>query len=207
MRAALRGSYVDYVIFTGVTEKYPLWFKRQLDECAYTDESRFTFWVDIHERRPDYYEKQLIEDYSVILKRPNGEIHITDYNVFQDLYIVFGYDAFTNSGIAAYEEDAIEYVELLPGMMDKRYPFWFYEYFTEAVNLPNEFEGYLLFAEHDEVEVTQHCVVLRNRLGEIRSIPYSNFLTHYDDKPSLVLQDMLNHNHDNSERDLVIGGY
>lgn len=44
MRAALHGSYVDYVLYTGVTERYPLWFEKLLEDCTYTDESRFTIW-------------------------------------------------------------------------------------------------------------------------------------------------------------------
>src|SRR5437763_13558696 len=111
MRVALRGSYVEFVIFMGVTEKYPLWFEEELYECTYTDESRFTFWVPFNERNPDYYEKQLIEDYSVFLRKPNGEVHVTDYDIFTELYITFRYDAFTNSGRAALHEHCIEYVE------------------------------------------------------------------------------------------------
>ena len=182
MRAALRDSYVDYIIFTGTTERYPLWFKKLLEECTYTDESRFTFWVHKEERRPDYYEKQLIEDYSVIIRKHDGDIHITDYDVFQNLYITFTYDGFTNSGLAAYEDDCIEYVECKPGVLDGGYPWWFYEYFTEAVNLPQPFEGYMLFAHNDEVMVTEHCVVLRNRASELRLLPYSEFKKYYDDK-------------------------
>lgn len=197
MRAALRGSYVDYVLYTGVTEKYPSWFKRQLDKCTYTDESRFTFWVTPEERRPDYYEKQLIEDYTVILRKPNGEIHLTDYDVFQNLYITFSYDAFTNSGLAAYENDAIEYVECKPGILDAGYPEWFYEFFTEAVTLPNEFEGFMLFTKNDTVMVTEHIVVLQNRIGEIRTMPYSQFEKYYDDKPAALRDIFLSYNKDN----------
>lgn len=198
MRAALHGSYVDYVLYTGVTEKYPLWFKRQLDECTYTDESRFTFWVSPEERRPDYYEKQLIEDYTVILKKPNGEIHLTDYDVFQNLYITFSYNAFTNSGIAAYENDTITYVECKPGILDNGYPDWFYEYYTEAVNLPDDLEGFMLIARDDVVMVTGHCVVLRNKVGEIRALSYEQFAQFYDDKPSAIRDIFLSYNKDNT---------
>ena len=199
MKAALRDSYVEFVVFTGVTEKYPSWFELLLMERTYTDESRFTFWVDREDRRPDYYEKKLIEEYSVILKKSDGDIHVTDYDVFQNLYITFTYDAFTNSGIAAYEDDCIEYVECNPGLLGEGYPYWFYEYFTEAVTLPSEFNGFMLFAENDEVEVTERCVVLRNKSNEIRSITYNNFIKHYDDKPSILLDVFLRYNVDNND--------
>lgn len=197
MKAAFRESYIDYVIFMGVTEKYPPWFKRLLDACTYTDESRLTFWVDKNERRPDYYEKQLIETYSVVLRKPDGDIHVTDYDVFQNLYITFTYDGFTNSGLAAYEDDCIEYVECKPGVLRDGYPSWFYEYFTEAVNLPQPFEGYMLFAQDDDVEVMEHVIVLRNKRGEIRTIPYANFKKHYDDRPSKKRDEFLKYYADN----------
>ena len=182
MKAALRDSYVDYVIFMGTTERYPLWFKRLLEDCTYTDESRFTIWVDKEERRPDYYEKQLIEDYTVIIRKPNGDIHLTDYDVFQNLYITFIYDAFNNSGLAAYEDDTIEYVEFHPGVHPSKYPEWFYEYYTEVINFPPSDEGIILLNNNESLELNEHAVVLRNRFGEIRIMPYSNFKKYYDDK-------------------------
>lgn len=199
MRAALHGSYVEYVLFMGTAERYPQWFKDLLEASTYTDESRFTFWVFPEERRPDYYEKQLIEDYSVILRKSNGDVHITDYETFQDLYITFGYDAFTNSGIAAYEDDAIEYVECKPGVLDPGYPSWFYEYFTEAVNLPSEFNGFMLFSDNDTIEVTTYTVVLRNKVGELMTMPYKKFKRYYDDRPSAIRQSFLQYNHDNAD--------
>ena len=186
MRAAMYDSYVQYVIFTGVTEKYPRWFKRELDKCAYTDESRFTFWVSKEERRPDYYEKKLVEDYSVFLRKPNGDIHLTDYDTFQELYITFTYDGFKNSGIAAFEDDCIEYVECIPGKNElEGYPDWFYEYFTESIILPDAFEGYILLSDTNSFEIREHCAVLRNRFGECRVIPYYKFTEHYSDRPSV----------------------
>lgn len=185
MRASLQGSYVDFVIFMGETERYPKWFQRELDKCIYTDESRYTFWVDRDERKPDYYEKKLVEEFSIIIRNSSGDIHVTDYDIFQDLYITFRYDAFTNSGLAAFEEDSIEYVECMPGILDAGYPHWFYEYFTEAVNLPDEFDGFMLFSDRDEVKVTEHCVILRNRFDEIRTMTYKEFSRYYDDSPSL----------------------
>jgi len=199
MRVALKDSYVEFVIFMGTTEKYPLWFERKLDECAYTDESRFTFWVTKEERRPDYYEKQLIEDYSVFLRKSNGDMHITDYDVFQNLYITFRHDAFTNSGIAAFESDCIEYVECQSGMLSVAYPTWFYEYFTESVNFPNgetlffrdkhnnttkvERGPFMEIDQYGGVSVDEHCVFLRNKFGEIKGMLYSEFKKFYDDDP------------------------
>jgi len=201
MRAALRDGYVEFVIFNGVTEKYPLWFEKELDECTYTDESRFTFWVAADERKPDYYEKQLIEDYSVFLRKPNGEVHVTDYDVFQELYITFRYDAFINSGIAAFEDDCIDYVECRGGVLSKEYPLWFYEFFTEAVNLPqgetvyfhdanmvNPGNGrgpFLEVTDDGQVSVDTHSVFLRNKFGEIRGMLYDDFIKWYDDNPKV----------------------
>lgn len=199
MRAALHDSYVEFVIFMGMTEKYPLWFEKELDKCAYTDESRFTFWVSKDERRPDYYEKKLIEEYSVFLRKSNGEIHITDYDVFQNLYVTFRLDWFTNSGLAAFEEDCIEYVECTGGMLSVAFPDWFYEYFTEAINLPDDetmfipdsnvnrisIDGgpFLEIDEYGGVSVDNHCVFLRNKFGEIRGMLFSEFEKHYDYDP------------------------
>lgn len=203
MKAALRGSYMEFVIYNGVTEKYPLWFEEELYECIYTDESRYTFWVPADERGSDYYEKQLIEDYSVFLRKPNGEIHLTDYDVFSEMYETFRYDAFTNSGIAAFEEDCIEYVECIGGVLSRNYPIWFYEFFTEAVNLPqgetvyfnnvhdchlvdhNNRGPFLEVTEDGQVSVDDHSVFLRNKFGEIRGMLYDDFIVYYDDNPEL----------------------
>ena len=199
MRAALRGSYVDYVIYKGVTEKYPSWFAEELYDSIMIDESRYTFWLHKDERTLEYYEKQLIDDYSVILRKPNGEIFVTDYDIFTDLYIVFRYDGFTNSGLAAYEEDCIEYVECVGGVLPDGYPAWFYEYFTEALNYPEDDET-LFFYDPDvkevkasrngidvsvsgDVTVRGHCVFLRNRYGEIRGMAYTEFEQYYDTNP------------------------
>jgi hypothetical protein len=199
MKAALRGHYIEFVFYNGVTEKYPTWFEEELYECVYTDESRYTFWVPREERRPDYYEKQLIEDYSVFLRKPNGEIHLTDFDVFNELYDSFRYDAFTNSGIAAFREDCIEYVECKGGVLSREYPFWFYEFFTEAVNLPqgetiyfhdhncgNTTQGpFLEVSDDGQVSVDAHSVFLRNKHGEIKGMLYSDFIKFWDDDPKL----------------------
>lgn len=201
MKAALKGSYVDFVIFMGESERYPSWFQKELDKCTYTDESKYTFWVHSEERRPDYYEKKLIEDYSVIIRNSKGLLHITDYDVFQNLYITFRYDGFTNSGLAAFEEDTIEYVECKPGVIDCKYPDWFYDYYTESVTLPLDFQGYLLYSDgsSDDIEVVEHCVILRNRSGDIMDMLYSDFKKYYDDSPSHDRDIFLKYNKDNAD--------
>lgn len=182
MKAALRDSYIEFVTFMGITEKYPLWFEKELCDTIYMDEHRYTFWVPKEERKIDYYEKTLVEDYSVFLKKPNGDIFVTDYDIFSDLYTSFRYDAFTNSGIAAFNEDCIEYVECTGGLLTREYPVWFYEYFTEAVHFPQEQESILIF-EDGEVSVNTHCVFLRNKFGEIKGMLYDEFLKYYDPNP------------------------
>lgn len=199
MKAALRGSYIEFVHFMGVTEKYPLWFERELDENIYTDESRYTFYKPFEERTPDYYEKQLVEDYSVFLRKSDGNVHITDYDAFSSLFQVFLYDSFYSCGIAALYEDCIEYVECKPGILLPGYPDWFYEHFTEAINFPKDNEtiylydtethcltatrGSLIVTAGGEASVTDHCVFLRNKFGEIRGMKYDDFLKYYDPDP------------------------
>ena len=48
-----------------ITEKYPTWFQEELYDCTFTDDSRYTFWIPCDQRNPDYYEKQLVEDYLI----------------------------------------------------------------------------------------------------------------------------------------------
>jgi hypothetical protein len=201
MRVALRGSYVEYVVYMGLTERYPMWFAEELYDATFTDESNFTFWVPMDERKPDYYEKQLIADYSVFLRKPDGEIHVTDFDIFRELYVEFTYNAFTNSGIAALQDDCIEYVECKAGALPSGYPHWFYDFFTEALNYPHN-EETMFFYDADErtltasrdsikvtaggeVMVTEHSVFLYNKYGEIRGMRYDEFLKCYDPEPKL----------------------
>lgn len=198
MRAALRGSYVEFILFNGVTEKYPTWFEEEMYECIYTDESRYTFWAPADERTPDYFEKQLVEDYSVFIRKTSGEVHLTDFDVFSEMYTSFRYDAFTNSGIAAFNDDCIEYVECMGGVLSRDYPLWFYEFFTEAVNFPqgetiyfhdhdtstNSYRGpFLEVTDDNQVTVDEHSVFLRNKFGEVRGMLYRDFIRWYDDNP------------------------
>lgn len=201
MNVALRGSYVEYVIFAGVTEKYPLWFEEEMYDTVSLDESRYTFWVHRDERNMAYYEKQLVEDYSVFLRKPDGEVHVTDWDVFSELYLAFTYSEFTHSGIAALRDDTIEYVEAQAGSLPLGYPEWFYEHFTEAFNYPQDEKTFFFFdtnkhalkASRDSMEITaggdvtirEHCVFLRNKFGEIRGMTYNQFLRHYDPEPDI----------------------
>lgn len=201
MKAALRDSYVEFVVFMGLTEKYPMWFEKEMEYTVVQDESRYTFWIPQDERKPDYWEKELIEDDSVFIKKSNGEVHVTDSKTFIMLYQVFKYDDFTNSGIAAFEDDCIEYVECQAGVLPAGYPAWFYEYFTEAINLPGEDETIFFYDadKHDlvasrdsinvtvsgEVTVVEHCVFLRNKFGEIMGMRYDEFLKYYDPEPEI----------------------
>lgn len=181
MEAALRGSYVEFVIFAGITEKYPLWFEEEMYECVHMDESRYTFWVPNGERKPDYYDKQLVEDYSVFLRKSTGEIFVTDYDAFTEMYTTFRFDRFTNSGIAAFTDDCIEYVECTGGALTREYPAWFYEYFTEAVNFH---EQTILFCDaNGDITVDGHYIFLRNKHGEIKGMSYDEFLKYFDDDP------------------------
>jgi hypothetical protein len=200
MLAALRGSYVEFVKFMGITEKYPLWFERELSECIYMDEDRFTYWSTGSDA-PYYREEKLVEEYSIFLRKPNGEVHVTDYDTFQDLYTIFRFDVFTHSGIAALEDDCIEYVECKPGILSAGYPLWFYEYFTEAFNYPQDEKTLFIYDSSrqtlkasresleatagDGVMVTDHCVFLYNRYGEIRGMLYDDFIKYYDDDPRI----------------------
>ena len=204
MKAALRGSYIEFVIFMGVTERYPQWFQEELEDTISLDDSRYTFYVPRDERNMGYYEKQLVEDYSVFLKKPDGEIFVTDYDIFTDLYATFIYNTFKNSGLASLEDDTIEYVECQPGVLPAGYPTWFYEYFTEAFNFPQDEEtvylydtdkhrltatrGSLIVEVGGQASVTSHCVFLRNKYGEIRGMSYDDFLKYYDPDPEVTLE-------------------
>jgi hypothetical protein len=201
MKSALRDTYVEFVVFSGVTEKYPRWFKKELNDTISLDDSNYTFYVPREERTMDYYEKQLVEDYSVFLRKPNGDIFVTDYDVFSDLYTTFKFNEFNHSGLAALDEDCIEYVECQAGVLPAGYPSWFYEFFTEAFNFPQDDETILFFDESDnalkasrgslqvtaggEASVTEHCVFLRNKFGEIRGMAYRDFVKYYDPNPKI----------------------
>lgn len=200
-KVALRGCYVEVVFFMGVNETYPHWFADELYNSIFTDEHRYTFWVPREERTPLYYEKQLVEDYSVFLRKPDGTIHVTDYDVFTSLYHTFRYDAFTNSGLAALNDDCIEYVECHEGALTGSYPEWFEIFFTEAINFPPDGGSILIYnnkerfltasreslidvGPHGDISVNCHCVFLWNKFGEIRGLSWGEFLRFYDPDPA-----------------------
>lgn len=182
MKAALHNSYIDYVFYMGLTEKYPEWFNRELENDIYTDEHRYTFYIPKNERMCDYYDRILVEDYSVFLRKSDGSIFVTDYDTFCDLYDVFKYNSFTNSGLAAFKGDSIEYVECIGGVVVDDYPNWFYEHFTESTCSP-DYEESIFINVNGEVSVKEHSVFMRNKLGEIRSMSYSSFRKYYDPSP------------------------
>lgn len=191
----------------GITETYPRWFREEVMDNIFMDSNRFTFWTFEEERSFDYYEKELVEVYSVFLRKPDGDLKLTDYDTFEKLYRTLTYEDFSNSGIAAFEEDCIEYVECQPGVLSSEYPDWFYEYFTESIHLPNEetifiFDTYSattpisshnlnsnviehLNEEIGQVSIDHHCVFLRNYLGEIRHMRYEDFEKFYNSNENL----------------------
>lgn len=204
MRAVLHGSWVDYVVYMGLNERYPKWFEEEVLDDIYMDEHRYTFWMPRSERPWDYYEKDLVETDSVFLRKPNGEVFRTTKYVFEQLYVIFLYDGYSNYGIAAYEEDCIEYVECQPGVLNNGYPDWFYEYFTEALHFKDGNESIFIYEldntnppitsnskdiveplDNDigQVAVDRHCVFLRNFLGEIRHMDYVDFIKYYHPGP------------------------
>lgn len=199
-KVALRGAYTEVVFFMGVNERYPMWFADELYNNIFMDEHRYTFWVPREERTPLYYEKKLVEDYTVFLRKPDGSIHVTDYDVFTDLYYMFRYDNFTNSGLAALDTDCIEYVECHEGMLTAGYPEWFEMFFTEAINFPPDGGSILIYdnnlrhltatkdslldiGPNGDISVNAHCVFLYNKFGEIRGMSWGEFLRFYDPDP------------------------
>ena len=183
MRAALRGSYIEYVYYMGVSEKYPQWFVNEVIDDITVDEFRYTTYHYEDERSADYHEKTLVEDWSVVIRKPNGDIHVTDYETFRTLYEVFRFDGFTNSGVAGFKADCIDYVECTPGFLQDHYPDWFYEYFMEVINFPND--ETLFVCGDDYVSINSHSVFLRNKFGEIKPMSYKAFIKLYDPSPKL----------------------
>ena len=210
MLAVLHGGTVEYVIYMGMSEKYPKWFKREVLDDISMDAHRYTTWLPREERPWDYYEKTLVENFSVFIKKENGDLHCTDYDIFTKLYKTLSYFSFTNSGTAAYKEDCIDCVILEPGVLCEEYPNWFYEFFTESVTFPNEDEsilvydlwsyggckeplnGVIKFQTKNEdknhiltdglgyISIYEKSVFLKNKFGEIRHMDYVDFIRHYD---------------------------
>lgn len=181
MYAALRGCCVKYVIYMGMMESYPDWFLEEIANRVIQDESRYCFWTSPPERLTDYYDKELIETHSIVLRKDDGTTHIAERETFDSMYQVFSYDQSVNGGVAAFKHDVIEYVEVIGGAVVDRYPEWFYAYFTESLNNPQDNETYLFNIDgYGHMVVKDRCVVLRNRFGEIRQMTYVDFLKYYD---------------------------
>lgn len=203
-KVALRGTYVEFVHYMGIHERYPDWFSEELYGNIFQDDSRYTFWVNEWNRTPDYHEKQLVDDFSVFIRKPGGEVHLTDWDAFSDLFTIFRNDTFTNSGLAALNEDCIDYVECQGGELLMNYPEWFEDYFKEAVNFPGDETIYfynksvdpftdpitvrihndtVMLSIDGDVSVESRCVFLRNKFGEIRGMGYEAFVRFYDPYP------------------------
>lgn len=181
MLAALIGHYVDFVVFMGVAEPCPTWFIEEVADRVFVNESRFTFWTPAPERGTDYYEKELIETYSIVVRKCSGETHVMSIDTFDSLYRVFTYNQNVHGGVAAFNDDIIEYVECIGGSLIDDYPEWFYEYFTESLNNPKDNESYLYsIGGLGQITIKERCVVLRNRFGLIRTMSYPDFLRYYD---------------------------
>lgn len=200
--AARHEAYVDYVLYDGQIAKYPDWFYEEVLDDIVMDASRYTRWIPREQRAPDYHDKTVVERDSVFLRKHDGRIHMTDYATFQQLYYVFYHNDFLNHGVAAFEEDTIEYVECKPGALPFESPDWFYEYFTEAVNLPDEetilwnesfnvktktegliWSGFMDGTDEGEIVVDHHCVFLRNFAGSIMYLPWEYFIQDFNPGP------------------------
>lgn len=202
MKAALRGSYLEFVIFKGFNEPYPMWFAEEIYCNAFFEESQFTTWLSKEERSVDYHEKTLISNDSVCLRKSSGELFVTNMDLFTEHYTTFTFSNLTNSGIAAFDPDCIEYVECNGGIYSDEYPEWFYECYTEMVNFPHVETVFLHERpikvapchgigkrRYEEVStgtpVTNHSVFLRNKFGEIKRMDYSIFVKYYDPFPKM----------------------
>lgn len=185
MIAALRGKYLEAVFYMGENQRYPDWFCEELYDATFTDESRYTFWVDRRSRRADYYEKTLVEDYSVFLRKESGEIFVTNYDCLDELYTTFRTDAFSNSALVAFNEDVINYAEFHGGVSCGYPDDWFYEHFTESLHNPVEGETIFVADDGGDITVTEHCVIMQNNYGEIKVLDWATFTKFYDPDPGI----------------------
>lgn len=172
--ATLKEGVVDYVIFSGMDESYPGWFTRELDRGLYEDESRYIRYLPPAERNVDYYDKTIIEDYSVFLRKDNGDVHCTSYDTFESLYLVLEHNSRTNSGVAGFREDCIEIVECHGGVPGA-YPSWFFDYFKDGITIESEEETILFYDDIGEISLTGYSVFLRNKYNEIAHMDGETF--------------------------------
>jgi len=127
---------------------------------------------------------------SVEIEKNDGNVAVVHIDIFNCLYRKL--DGHT----AALKDDCIEYVEFMPGTeIDK--PIWFYEYFTDVTIIPEDAKTVLYyddgtlpitvsrkslmeFGMDDSIHITSHCVILRNKYGELRGLEYDEFFKFYD---------------------------
>ena len=180
--AALREGVVDYVIFAGTwemtTSQYPRWFQEEVMDGILVDENRYTRYIEKPERSMDYYDKTLVDYDTVFLRKPDGDIHSTTYDVFEELYISLDTNPRTNSGIAAFREDTIEIVECHGGLPEA-YPSWFYNFFSEGIVIADHDETILFYGDDREISIKGHCYFLRNKNGQIAFMEKETFDKYY----------------------------
>lgn len=180
MIASLKEGVVEYVLFVGVDSgDYPPWFLREIRNGIYVDESLYTRYIPESERFYDYYDKTVVEDYSVFLRKPDGSVFCTNYDTFTELYSILENVPRTNSGIAAFKEDCIEIVECVNGRLPEAYPEWFFNYFSGGVTMQSHEETILFYGDDGEIQLSSHCVFLRNREGSIAYMDYRQFEAQY----------------------------
>ena len=180
--AALKEGVVDYVIFQGTweatTSQYPRWFQEEVMDGILVDENRYTRYIERPERAIDYYDKTLVEYDSVFLRKPNGDIHCTTYDIFEELYVSLDVNPRTNSGIAAFREDTIEAVECQGGLPEA-YPSWFYNFFSDGIVIESIDETILFYGDDREISITEVSYFLRNRRGQIAHMDKETFDKYY----------------------------
>lgn len=131
--------------------------------------------------------------YSVTIETTDGRVRRTSKKTFDSLY--HRLDDYT----AALKEDCIEYVECMGGCLPDLYlyPTWFYELFSESVNLPDDGKTILYCNGEEEcimiskrsslqvnidgdIVISSHSAFLCNRFGEVMGMDYFDFVKLYD---------------------------
>lgn len=180
--AALREGVVDYVIFAGTweetTSQYPRWFREEVLDGILVDENRYTRYIEKPERSIDYYDKTLVDYDTVFLRKPNGNIHCTTYDVFEELYIPLDVSPRVDGGIAAFREDTIEVVECHGGLPEA-YPSWFYDFFSEGRVIVSPDETILFYGDDREISIVGTSYFLRNKNGQIAHMDKETFNRYY----------------------------
>ena len=177
--ASLKEGVVDYVIFAGEDEQYPAWFKREVLDGILVDENRYTRYIPRPERNMDYYDKTIVDNDTVFLRKPNSsDVHCTSYETFEGLYVSLESNPRTNSGVAAFREDSIEIVECFGGL-PSAYPSWFYDYFSDGIVINDYDETILFYGDDREISIIGHCYFLKNQRGQIAFMDHETFDKYY----------------------------